>query len=153
MNRVHKLSPEEIKALKQLHRETDEANVRSRCDMILWFNEGLSPAQIAQRVRFSRRTVTRHIKRYEVEGLAGLLTRSRSGRPRCVTAEYEAKLLEVVAQAPRSLGLPFSNWTTAKLAEGDQHLAPAGRELSQGQQLAATTTCTYSQAQTRYCSG
>jgi len=117
MNRVHKLSTEEIKALKQLHRETDEANVGSRCDMVLWSNEGLSPPQIAQRVRFSRRTVTRHIKRYEAEGLAGLLTRSRSGRPRCVTSEYEAKLLEVVAQAPRSLGLPFSNWTTAKLAE------------------------------------
>jgi transposase len=117
MNRIHKLSAEEIKVLKRLHRETDEANVRSRCDMILWSNEGLSPPQIAKRVCFSRRTVTRHIKRYEAEGLVGLFTRSRSGRPRCVTSEYEAKLLEVVVQAPRSLGLPFSNWTTAKLAE------------------------------------
>lgn len=117
MNRIHKLSTEEIKAIKLLHRETGEANVRSRCDMILWSNEGLSPPQIAQRVRFSRRTVTRHIKRYEAEGLVGLFTRIRSGRPRCVTSEYEAKLLEIVAQTPRSLGLPFSNWTTAKLAE------------------------------------
>ncbi len=61
--------------------------------------------------------VTRQIKRYEAEGLVGLFTRSRSGRPRCVTSEYEATLLEVIAQLPRSLGLPFSNWTTAKLAE------------------------------------
>ncbi len=117
MNRVHSLSGEEIKALVQLHRTTDDADVRSRCDMILWSNEGLSLPQIAQRVRFSHDTVVRYIKRYEGEGLTGLYTRSRSGRKRRVTSEYEAKLLEVVAQAPRSLGLSFSNWTTAKLAE------------------------------------
>lgn len=117
MNRVHTLSGEEIQALEDLHRKTDDADVRSRCDMILWSNEGLSPPQIAQRVRFSHDTVARYIKRYEDEGLTGLFTKSRSGRKRRVTSEYETKLLEVVAQIPRSLGLPFSNWTTAKLAE------------------------------------
>jgi len=47
----------------------------------------------------------------------GLFTKPRSGRPRRVTSEYEAKLLEAVKQVPRSLGLPFSNWTTANLAD------------------------------------
>lgn len=117
MNRVHTLSDEEIQALEHLHRKTDDADVRSRCDMILWSNAGLSPPQIARRVRFSHDTVVRCIKRYECEGLTGLFTKSRPGRKRCVTFEYEAKLLAVVAQAPRSLELPFSNWTTAKLAE------------------------------------
>jgi hypothetical protein len=56
MNRMHTLSNEEIRALEQLHRETDVADVRSRCDMILWSNEGLSPPQIAKRLRFSRYT-------------------------------------------------------------------------------------------------
>ena len=117
MNRVHTLSDEEKKALEQLHRDTNDADVRSRCDMILWSNAGLSPPQIAARVRFSRRTVTRYIKRFEAEGLQGLYTKPRPGRPRRVTAEYEAKLLEAVEQAPRALGLPFSNWTTANLAD------------------------------------
>lgn len=117
MNRVHKLSDEEIQALEQLHRDTNDADVRSRCDMILWSNAGLSPPQIAERVRFSRRTVTRYIQRYEAEGLQGLYTKPRPGRPRRVTAEYEARLLRVVEQEPRALGLPFSNWTTANLAD------------------------------------
>lgn len=117
MNRVHTLSDEEKKALEQLHRDTNDADVRSRCDMILWSNAGLSPPQIAARVRFSRRTVTRYIKRYEAEGLQGLHTKPRTGRPRRVTAEYEAKLLKAVEQEPRALGLPFSNWTTANLAD------------------------------------
>jgi putative transposase len=117
MNRVHTLSSEEVQALEQLHRDTRDADVRSRCDMILWSNAGLSPPQIAERVRFSRDTVVRYIGRYEAEGLVGLFTKPRSGRPRRVTPEYEARLLKVVAQEPRALGLPFSNWTTANLAE------------------------------------
>ena len=117
MNRVHTLSDEEIQVLEQLHRETDVADVRSRCDMILWSNGGLSPPQIARLVRFSRHTVVRYIKRYEAEGLAGLFTKPRSGRPRRVTPDYEAQLIEAVKQEPRSLGFPFSNWTTANLAD------------------------------------
>lgn len=117
MNRVHPLSEEEVRVLEKLHRETNDADVRSRCDMILWSNEGLSPPQIAKLVRFSRYTVVRHIQRYEAEGLVGLFTKPRSGRPRRVTPEYEAKLLETVEKGPRSLGLPFSNWTTANLAD------------------------------------
>jgi transposase len=113
---VHALTEEETQALARLHRGTQDANVRSRCDMILWSNEGLSPPQIAKQVRFSRYTVARYIKRYEAEGITGLFSKPRSGRPRRVTPEYEAKLLEAVDQAPRALGLPFSNWTTAKLA-------------------------------------
>ena len=116
MNRVHTLSEEEIRVLERLHRTTNDADVRSRCDMILWSNEGLSPPEIAERVRFSRQTVVRYIKRYEAEGLDGLFTKPRSGRPRRVTREYETRLLATVKQEPRSLRLPFSNWTTANLA-------------------------------------
>lgn len=109
MNRVHMLSTKEVNALEGLYRQTNEANVRSRCQMILLSNEGLSPPQIAERVRFSRRTVTRIIQRYKVEGLQGLQTKPRSGRPLKATAVYKAQLLEAVEQRPRTLGLPFSN--------------------------------------------
>jgi transposase len=84
--------------------------------MILLSNESLSPPQIAERVRFGRYTVVRFIQRYEAEGLRGLYTKPRSGRPRRATPEYEAELLVAVEKDPRSLGLPFSNWTTANLA-------------------------------------
>ena len=116
MNQVHPLTDKELSELNQLHRQTSDANVRSRCDMILWSNEGLSPPQIAERVRFSHDTVSRYIARYEAEGVKGLLTQPRSGRPRKVTDEYETLLLELVAQEPRQAGMPFSNWTTANLA-------------------------------------
>ena len=128
MNRVHTLSAKEVKALKDLHRRTNEANVRSRCQMILLSNKGLSPPQIGQQVLFKRRTVTRIIQRYEAEGIEGLMTKPRSGRPSKVTAAYKVQLLERVEQPPRTLGLPYSNWTTANLAEYLRE--PTGVELS-----------------------
>jgi transposase len=117
MNRVHTLSNKEIQQLEQLYRDTKDADVRTRCDMILLSNEGLSPPEIAHRVRFSRETVVRFIKRYNDEGIAGLVDKPRSGRPPRVTDDYATQLLAAIEQAPRDLGLPFSNWTTANLAE------------------------------------
>lgn len=128
MNRVHTLSTKEVDALEDLYRQTKEANVRSRCQMILLSNDGLSPPQIAQQVRFSRRTVTRIIQRYEAEGLQALMTKPRSGRPPKATAAYKTQLLKAVEKPPRELGLPFSNWTTATLAEYLRE--PSGIELS-----------------------
>ena len=116
MNRVHLLSAVEVRELEQLHRCTNEANVRSRCDIILWSAEGLSPPEIARRVRFSRSTVVRYIQRYDTAGIEGLFSRPRPGRPRRVTPEYEAMLLEAVAAHPRTLGLGFPRWTMDRLA-------------------------------------
>ncbi len=56
MNRVHPLSDDEVRALERLHRETSDADVRTRYDMILLSNEGLSPPQIAKHIRFTRYT-------------------------------------------------------------------------------------------------
>lgn len=114
---VHAVSEEEVEALRHQHRQTKAASVRSRCEMILLSYEGLSPSQIAERVRLSARTVRRTIDRYEAEGVKGLLNKAIPGRPARVTAAYLQTLEQVVERNPRDLGLPFSNWTTAKLAE------------------------------------
>lgn len=119
--RVHVLNDEKRSELSNLHRTTKEVAVRSRCDMILWSNEGLSPPQIAQRVRYCRETVVRHINRYEKEGLSGLLNKPSPGRPPRVTAAYLHQVEQSIEQAPRDLGLPFSNWTCTNLADYMAH--------------------------------
>lgn len=113
---VHALSQEEVEALQHEHQRTKAASVRSRCEMILLSHEGLSPPQIARRVRLSDRTVRRTLDRYEAEGLAGLGDKARPGRPARVTAAYLEQLEQAVERNPRELGLAFSNWTTANLA-------------------------------------
>ena len=116
MKRVHRLSDEEIQALKQRHRSTKASDVRSRCEMILLSNAGLSPPKIGERVRFSGRMVRRYLDRYETDGMAGLVSKARPGRPPRVTPAYVKQLGELVEQFPRDLSMPFSNWTTDKLA-------------------------------------
>ena len=113
---VHPLSDEEMQALVQLHHQTKDADVRSRCEMILLSHERRSPPQIAQPVRISARTVRRWIERYEAQGLAGLPSQSPPGRPARVTAHYLSRLETTIEQSPRDLELPFSNWTTQHLA-------------------------------------
>ena len=132
MNRVHNLSRQEVLALEQLRRETTDSDLRTRCDAILWSNEGLSPSRIGRRSHLSRCTVVRYILRYQAEGIAGLFTKPRSGRPRLVTPRYEACLAEAAERQPRSLGLFFPNWTTANLADylaGRTGIVITGRQV------------------------
>jgi transposase len=114
---VHTLTDEAVAALETRHRQTKDAPVRSRCEMILLSNEGLAPPQIAERVRLSARTVRRTIDRYEAQGINGLENKPIPGRPARVTPSYLKQLEYSVERNPRELGLPFSNWTTRNLAE------------------------------------
>jgi hypothetical protein len=54
IDRLHDLSEEEIRTVNWLHRRTSDADARSRCDMILWASEWLSPPEVAGCVRFGR---------------------------------------------------------------------------------------------------
>jgi transposase len=72
---------------------------------------------IAQIVQESDQTVRNWLKRYQAEGIEGLKDAPIPGAPRKVTPEYVQQLVEVVRLRPRSLGLPFSVWTLARLAD------------------------------------
>jgi transposase len=72
---------------------------------------------IAQIVRESDQTVRNWFKRYQAEGIEGLKDAPMPGAPRKVTPEYVKQLVEVVRLRPRGLGLPFSMWTLARLAD------------------------------------
>lgn len=78
---VRPLTRVEVEDLDQSYRVTNSADVRSRCQIVLLSNEGLSSAEIAHLVRFSEDTVLRWIAQYEAEGLVGLAGEPRSGRP------------------------------------------------------------------------
>jgi transposase len=119
--RLDALSAEQLSELDQLYHTTPDPRVRIRALMILLAAERqLVAAEIAAIVRQHEETVRRWFARYEAEGVAGLADAPRSGIPPKVTPAYRQRLLEVVRRRPRSLGLPFSLWTAARLAD---HLA------------------------------
>jgi transposase len=112
------LSPVQIEALHALYRTTKDVRLRTRAQMILLAAEqGMSAPTIAQIVRENEQTVRHWLKRYRAEGLEGLHDAPRLGAPKKVTPAYVAQLHTVVRWRPRSLGLPYSLWTLARLAD------------------------------------
>lgn len=79
--RVRPLNAAEVSDLDQTYRVTNDADLRTRCQIILLSNEGHSTPQVAKLVRFSEDSVLYWIDRFEAEGLTGLEDRPRSGRP------------------------------------------------------------------------
>lgn len=111
-------SPEQINALDELYRATKDVRLRTRAQMVLLAADKQRVAsEIAAIVRESEYTVRRWLKRYQAEGLEGLKDAPRSGAPPKVTADYQAELVRVVRQRPRSMGLEFSLWTLQRLAD------------------------------------
>jgi transposase len=79
--RVRELSEDELSELDQLYRATNNADIRTRCQIALLSNEGYPTPEVAHLVRFSEDTVLYWIDRYAAEGVAGLEDRPRPGRP------------------------------------------------------------------------
>jgi transposase len=116
--RLDGLSEEQLSELDALYHSTRDARVRTRAQMVLLAAErGLVAAEIAAIVRQDEETVRRWFTRYQAEGVAGLHDAPRPGVPAKATAEYRARLLEIVRRRTRAIGLPFSMWTAARLAD------------------------------------
>lgn len=95
---------------------TRNADERLRCQMLLLAFEGHTIAQIGPVVRRSRETVRRVLHRFAAEGLAGVATKARPGRPWVVTPAWQAELQRVIDRSPREVGVSSAIWTTALLA-------------------------------------
>ena len=78
---VRELRPEEQQALRELYRRTDQADVRTRCQMILLSAQSYTVAQIAELTLFDQDSVLFWFDRYEAENLKGLQDRPQPGRP------------------------------------------------------------------------
>ena len=116
--RLDALSAEQLYELDELYQTTHDARVRIRALMVLLAAERqMMAGEIASIVRQHEETVRRWLARYQAEGTDGLSDAPRSGAPPRVTCSYREQLLELVRRRPRALGLPFSLWTRARLAD------------------------------------
>jgi transposase len=119
--RLDALSAGQLRELDELYHRTHDVRVRSRAQMILLAAEQeMVAAEIAAVVRQDEETVRRWFARYLAEGIEGLSDAPRSGAPPKATSGYRERLLQIARSRPRALGLPFSLWSAARLAD---HLA------------------------------
>ncbi len=117
MIRIGPLSPAQMTELRTMYRTTKDVRIRTRAQIILLANDGLSAPQIANIVHLDPESVRHHLKRYRDEGIQGLADRPRSGRPVTATPAYVEAALTALRCRPRALNLPFSLWTLPRLLD------------------------------------
>jgi Winged helix-turn helix len=77
---IRTLTEDEKRELRKLYRQTENSDLRTRCQMILLSAEGYNVADIARLTFFEEDSVLYWFDRFEAENLTGLEDRPRSGR-------------------------------------------------------------------------
>ena len=121
MNRIHRLrelSADELLELQSLLRaEKTPAAVFRRARLIWLLAGGYSIAAAGEYVGLHYTNAHRWVKRFEAEGLGGLQSRARQGRPRVYDGAAEDRVVDLATSRPKDLGLEFTTWSLPKLTK------------------------------------
>ena len=83
---------------------------------LVWLaSQGQRVPAIAQELGVAEKTVRCWLRRFDVQGMAGLAAAPRAGRPPTYTPEEAGVVVATVLRKPGALGLPFANWTLDRL--------------------------------------
>ena len=132
--RVRRLTDEEGQRLQRIVRRGHgkSATRYRRAMVILASGSGNDVEVIARLVQTSPDRVREVIHRFNEMGLGCLDPRWAGGRPRRITNEDEAFLVETATTRPVKLGLPFTRWSIRKLVDylndNETRMVVIGRE-------------------------
>jgi len=105
---------DELQAL--LKSDEYDGSIASRAQIVLWYAEGRPKTEIAAALKTTRPTVDKWIKRYQDEGIEGLVNRTSPGGPRQIPDRIRARILALTkATPPKELGI--SHWTTLEMCK------------------------------------
>ncbi|WP_308295626.1 GntR family transcriptional regulator [Streptomyces odontomachi] len=126
------LSEEDRTALSDYSRQPPGA-LRLRSSIVLACADGLTNAEVSQRLQVSPATVAKWRDRYLRRGMAGLSDAPRSGRPRSVARqEAEAHIAAVLARAENGSPVPSTRSLADTLGLSQSTVARIWRERSAG---------------------
>jgi transposase len=109
-----RLQPQERETLQAVIRSTrSPAGWVRRAQVLLLLAEGLSVRRVEAQTGMSLRRIVYWKKRWQQEGLDGLLDAARPGRPKKLTAEKEAIILAATQSPPLR---PITHWSSRRLA-------------------------------------
>ena len=130
--RLRELSEDELVRLQDLLRAANTpARLFTRCGLIWLLAGGYSIARASDYVGLHYTNAHKWVGRFEAEGIDGLLTRPRPGRPRVYDETAEDLVIDVATSRPKDLGLDFTTWSLSKLTDylhEHQHLPDMSHE-------------------------
>ncbi|WP_218814168.1 IS630 family transposase [Rickettsiella endosymbiont of Dermanyssus gallinae] len=104
-----KVNEEEKASLNRLRR-IQKSSQGERASYVLLSHAGKSVSEIANHVSRNEHTIRLWLKRYIREGISGLETRNKSGRPATKAPLLEAQLLELLDKTPQVHGYQEAGW-------------------------------------------
>jgi transposase len=111
------ISDEERGELRaKVYSDVYDRSVSWRARIVLWRDEGYSVAEIGEMAETSKPTVYKWIGRYRESGIAGLESRTSTGRPRTVSGQQRARILALSRESPpKETGL--THWSCTEMAK------------------------------------
>lgn len=94
-----------------------ESFIKDRAKIISLSQEGNNIRQICEKLKFDKKKVGEIINGFNKFGLKIFERKKNTGRPRRITKEQRAKVIEWLNTHPEKLNLHFNNWSRNKLSQ------------------------------------
>jgi transposase len=108
--------PHIVFVLQDEIRRSEEAKYDHRLHALLLLAKGMTCPQVADYLGDSERTVRYWIKRYQRDGLQGLVENERSGRPARLNPKQLERIASVLRGIPEDVGLRGGIWDGKSLS-------------------------------------
>src|SRR3989338_1973415 len=105
------MNNKQIKILKKAYKKERDAKVRERILMIIYTSQKETLRDVAERLQCDHKLVFYWKERYKKEGLEGLKTRPKSGKPRKISRRQESSLKRIFSKKN-----PDNPWTTKRVS-------------------------------------
>ena len=137
MTRMVLIVPKRVKLeIRRLRRATRDAGLAMRCQIVLHAAKDRSSRVIAEAVGCSRSWASRVIKRFNLDGVAGLMDAREDNGTAKLDDWYLGQLYDVVSGRPSDYGYPRPTWTRellvtvmARLTDVRVHVGTMSRAL------------------------
>jgi transposase len=103
------MNKKEVEFLKKKYKKEKNAKVKERILMLIYTFQGESSRSVGDRIQCDQKLVIYWKKRYLSEGLEGLITRPKSGKPRKISRRQESNLKRIFSKEN-----PDKPWTTKR---------------------------------------
>ena len=113
--KVRELTTEEKDFVKQ-NLKSSKSFIKDRARIIILSANGKTVKEICKELGFHRPKVEKIIKQFNDKGLKIFERGKSTGKPRRITKEQRALILQWLNTHPEKLGLHFNNWSRKKLS-------------------------------------
>jgi len=113
--KVREFTKEEERFIKK-NTKNAQSFIKDRARILRLSSEGNSVKDICGKLGFHRPNVEKIIKQFNADGLEIFKRGKSPGKPRRITKEQRALILQYLNTDPEELGLHYNNWSHKKLS-------------------------------------